>query len=209
MDIPKPLCPLFVPVQVVLGVLPTAVSPFAALCPFPRTPVLVPGSASFSPWGGSTLILEAGDSRAAPATTHQLPNAIGGTRSSPSTRGAWPNPGGWPKTQKEGSWHSPAHILPFTPPAATGHELGVPSSPQHLLGQKQKGKSPFLGSFAVPGCCSSTVLLQEPAGCAAGAGRGRAERRLRAAARLSCALVLIRSRKTLIKALQECEGNLA
>lgn len=97
----------------------------------------------------------------------------------------------------------------YHPPAPKCHRWHQ-VQPQHQgLGQKQKGKSPFLGSCAVPGCCSSTVLLQEPAGCAAGAGRGRAERRLRAAARLSCALVLIRSRKTLIKALQECEGNLA
>lgn len=163
MDIPKPLCPLFVPVQVVLGVLPTAVSPFAALCPFPRTPVLVPGSASFSPWGGSTLILEAGDSRAAPATTHQLPNAIGGTRSSPSTRGAWPNPGGWPKTQKGGPDTAPHTSCPSPHQQPQGTSWGSPAPPSTSWGRNKRAKALFWGVLqylaAAPARCCSRSLL--------------------------------------------------
>lgn len=93
---------------------------------------------------------------------HQVPNAIGGTRSSPSTgvaRGAAGSPG-WMqwgsstcsakprrRARSGGSWHPPAHTLPFTLLASMGYELGVPGSPQHPLccswgrgkGQKPRG----------------------------------------------------------------------
>lgn len=106
----------------------------------------------------------------------------------------------------------------FTPQAATGHGLGAPSSPpQHppccFWGWGKKPKPPAargLGSgrqrAAAPPArrCSSTFL-----GCTAGAGWGRAERRLLAAVRAlpwTGADLLLQN---INKRLQEREGNLA
>lgn len=177
------------------------------------------------PPGGSASILEAGDSRAAPATTRKVPNSVGGTRSqmpsvapgpapAPGRLGvllgpqdgcsgeaprAQPNPEG-PEAGGPGTpQHTPCPSPHWQPWGMNWGSLAPPSTPFAAPGAGAKGKS--LGGLAVPGCSSSTALLRS------GMGKSREEALCGRPALLRAGADLLL--QNINKSLQECEGNLA
>lgn len=152
-----------------------------------------PGGAQYWFWrqGTAELLL-------LPPTSSRMPSVAPGPAPAPGALGQTQEGGQRPKRKGPGT--APHTSCPSPHQQPQGTSWGSPAPPSTSWGRNKRAKALFGGSLAVPGCSSVTVLLREPAGCTPGAGRGRAERRLRAAARLSCALVLIRSRKTLIRA---------
>lgn len=182
MDSPKPLCPLFGLDQVVLGVLPTAVSPLAALCPFQRTRGWLHSSRGWDGGVSACIVSPLLSHTEVPTLCVLLPlgglNIDSGGRGQPSCscyHPPAPECHRWHQVQPQhqGRLAKPRRVAkdpkgrvlaqPCTHPAlhpTSSHRAraGGPQLPPAPPGAETKGQKPFFGEF-----CSTWLLLQHGA----------------------------------------------